>query len=78
MTLKQLLDGLKGCDSFDLYNWITFLSEKISCRDCVDLMLTKDRIPDCGKCIPSKTLIIRAKTTLEERSKNNGKKNQIK
>ena len=78
MTLKDMIYGLMKRDSYDLFMWITFLSTKIDCRDCIQICEESNRIPNCGKCIPTKKLVNKVKRTLEERSINNGKKDSKK
>ena len=71
-TIKKILDGLQGCDSYDLYQWMIFLSTKIPCRDCADVCVENNKIPDCLKCIPTGKIINIAKKNLEEKEQSNG------
>lgn len=74
MTLKDFINGLMKCDLYDLYMWVTFLSTKMSCKGCVKALELKGKIPDCNKCVPSKTLIKKVKKILEEKDETNGTK----
>lgn len=67
MNLKDILNGLEKRDSYDLFIWITFLSKKIDCVDCIDVCVSNNKIPDCSKCVPTKKLINKAKRLLEEK-----------
>jgi hypothetical protein len=70
MTLGEIFKGLQKADSFDIYQWVCFLATKPPCKACVNVCMSKGCVPDCSKCIPSKKLITRAKTLLEEKERN--------
>lgn len=75
MTVKEMLKGLGERDAYDFFIWISFISTKINCSDCIDICVTSNRIPDCSKCVPTKKLINKAKRLLEEKERQkNGKK----
>ena len=57
MQLQKMIDGLLKKDSYEMFLWLSFLSEKISCKDCIEVCKEKKRIPKCQECVPAKHLI---------------------
>lgn len=57
MQLQELINGLLRKETYELFLWISFLSEKISCKDCIEVCKDKNRIPNCSECVPAKHLI---------------------
>jgi hypothetical protein len=57
MTLKEIVDGLMRKDSYEILLWLSFLSTKISCVDCIEVCKSKNKIPICSNCVPAKNLI---------------------
>jgi len=57
-TLKETLKKLINKDSYELYIWLTFLSNKMECKDCIATRKQMSgKPPDCQKCIPVHGLI---------------------
>ena len=60
-TKQDVIDIIIGLflkDKYECYIWLTWLAEKVDCKDCINLYKSKGKRPDCyNNCIPSKNLI---------------------
>lgn len=72
--VKDVVEKLKDKSTYELYIWILWLINKISCPDCIQACFDKNTLPQCQQCIPASNLIKNANKTLGKRRQKNGKK----
>ena len=69
--IEDLIEKIRDKSSYELYIWILWLINKISCPDCIQACFDKNKLPDCPNCIPASNLIKKSNKALGKRRQKN-------